>query len=60
MNDELNNPFISKQITVLIKKSSGEKIADIVIAIDRTKKDSKLAMEISEMVFGYLKKKKYI
>ena len=55
--DEMNNPFISKQMTFFLQKITGERIADISISIDKNEKEGKLGNEISSLVFAYLKKK---
>lgn len=60
IKDELNNPVISKQITVVLQKNTGEKIAAIAVSIDRTKSDNKSGNEIAALVFKYLKKKNFI
>ncbi|UEG49169.1 hypothetical protein LK994_11050 [Ferruginibacter lapsinanis] len=60
IKDELNNPMIIKQITVILQKNNGEKIAAFAIAIDRTKSDTRSGNEIAGLILSYLKKKNFI
>lgn len=55
--DEMNNDFIVKQMPCSLQKSTGERIADINIGIDRYSGSNKMAGTIASLITGYLSKK---
>jgi hypothetical protein len=58
--DELSMEMIFNEINCSLQKSSGERIADINIAMDRQTSASKLGKQIADLVTGYLTKKHLI
>ncbi|MES2431112.1 MAG: hypothetical protein V4556_09250 [Bacteroidota bacterium] len=60
LKDELNNPVLLKQIHLLLQKSTGEKVAELAIAIDRNDDQNKLGNQIALLVIDYLRKKKIV
>jgi len=58
--DELSMEMIYNEINCSLQKSSGERIADISIAMDRQTSASKLGKQIADLVTGYLSKKHLI
>ncbi len=59
VKDELNNPVLSKQIVVTLTRYSAQKLAEIVIAIDRIEKPDKLGNQIAGLVCNYLRNKNF-
>jgi hypothetical protein len=58
--DEMNNPFISNQMNIIVQKNNGEHIADFTITLDRTTFTSKMGKEIASLIKGYLEKKNLV
>ena len=58
--DEWNNPYYVNQVLFTLMKSSGNKLADIVIRIDKDGKVSTQSKEIAQAITRYLSKKGWI
>ena len=58
--DELSMDMIFNEINCSLQKSTGERIADISVAIDRQTTSSKLGKQIADLITGYLTKKHLI
>lgn len=58
--DEMNNPFIVKQLHMELFKLTGEKVALISFGIERNESVDKTAETIAKLLFNYLSKKSLI
>jgi hypothetical protein len=60
LRDEMNNPFYVNQALVTLAQSSGEKLAEFVIRIDKDGRTKTQAKEMADVITRYLSKKGWI